>query len=233
VATKAQHPKSSGYGQPRHYRWPRALRAFPRRLAAALEIPVFLSSLIEIPMLPQGIRSAEQIADFQNIGRLTDDLSGACGVRQLDPIARGHSTDLPETQKQFAIGRLNGSVYAAQLVVLNEVHLAEHPDVCAIVAQYIEFPTTARCTRRRRFARIRHCHTGSLGLRQGCAQALPGQVLDVEAKAESPNVTIFASGSIVQQRLRDKATLTLDVSSSYPAVTGQGNYNDTVSSPSL
>ncbi|MDP6707177.1 MAG: aspartate/glutamate racemase family protein [Alphaproteobacteria bacterium] len=116
---------------------------FQGQLAAALEIPVFLSSLMQIPMMLQAIRPEAKIAVFSDVGSLTDALFAACGVDQLDRITKVHSTGLPETQKQFATGRLNPSVYVEELVALAREHVAENPEVAAIVAEYTEFPTFA------------------------------------------------------------------------------------------
>lgn len=116
---------------------------FQGRLAAALDIPVFLSSLLQIPMVLQAIGPAAKIAVFSDIGSLTDELFAACGVPHLERITKVHSTGLPETQKQFSTGRLNPAVYVEQLVTLAQDHLAANPDVAAIVAEYTEFPTFA------------------------------------------------------------------------------------------
>ncbi|MFT5393452.1 MAG: Asp/Glu/hydantoin racemase [Gammaproteobacteria bacterium] len=117
---------------------------FQSRLAATLEIPVFLSSLVQIPMVLQAIRPQAKIAVFSDVGSLTDELLAACGVHQLDRITKVHSTGLPETQKQFATGRLNPAVYVEQLTSLARDHVRENPDVAAIVAEYTEFPTFAQ-----------------------------------------------------------------------------------------
>ncbi len=116
---------------------------FQARLAAALEVPVFLSSLQQIPLVLQAIRPQAKLAVFSDVGSLTDELFAACGVTDLSRITKVHSTGLPETQKQFATGRLNPAVYVEQLVALARGHVAENPDVAAIVAEYTEFPTFA------------------------------------------------------------------------------------------
>ena len=116
---------------------------FQSRLAEALEVPVFLSSLMQIPIVLQAIKPDAKVAVFSDVGSLTDELFGACGVNQLDRITKVHSTGLPETQKQFATGRLNPAVYVEQLVQLAGDHVAENPDVAVIVAEYTEFPTFA------------------------------------------------------------------------------------------
>ncbi len=116
---------------------------FQGRLAAALEIPVFLSSLPRIPMVFQAIRPEARIAVFSDIGSLTDELFAARGVTDLERITKVHSTGLPETQKQFATGRLNPAVYVQQLVALARDHIARNPDVAAVVAEYTGFPTFA------------------------------------------------------------------------------------------
>tara|TARA_B100001559_G_C16468012_1_gene607527 strand:- start:536 stop:1354 length:819 start_codon:yes stop_codon:yes gene_type:complete len=116
---------------------------FQSRLAEVLDIPVFLSSLMQVPMVFQAIKPDAEIAVFSDIGSLTDELFSACGVHQLDRITRVHSTGLPETQKQFATGNLNPAVYVEQLVELAKDHIAKNPKVAAIVAEYTEFPTFA------------------------------------------------------------------------------------------
>lgn len=116
---------------------------FQGRLSEALDIPVFLSSLMQVPMVLQAIKPDSKIAVFSDITSLTDELFMACGVNQLDRITKVHSTGLPETQKQFASGRLNPAIYVKQLVELAIDHISQNPDVAAIVAEYTEFPTFA------------------------------------------------------------------------------------------
>lgn len=116
---------------------------FQGSLSEALDIPVFLSSLMQIPMVLQAIKPRAKIAVLSDINSLTDDLFSACGVHDLDRVTRIHSTGLPETQKQFSTGALNPNVYHKQLVTLVQDHIKNNPDVEAIVAEYTEFPTFA------------------------------------------------------------------------------------------
>ena len=116
---------------------------FQGRLSESLDIPVFLSSLMQIPMVLAAIKPRAKVAVLSDINSLTDELFLACGVKDLDRITKIHSTGLPETQKQFSSGALNPKVYLEQLVTLVEDHIKNNPDVAAIVAEYTEFPTFA------------------------------------------------------------------------------------------
>lgn len=116
---------------------------YQAEVAAAVEIPVVLSSLEQIAWVQRTLRPEQRIAVFSDINSLTPELFAACGTPDTSRVVPAHTTGLPETGRQRELGCINPRQYARQLVALAEEHLREHADIGAIVAEYTEFPTFA------------------------------------------------------------------------------------------
>ncbi|HJO96659.1 MAG: hypothetical protein QF639_06790 [Rhodospirillales bacterium] len=113
------------------------------RVAAALDVPVVLSSLEQIPLVRRMLRPGRKIGVFSDAHYLTPALFRASGVEDISDIVVSNSTALPAVQKQQKTGSFNPHRYERQLVDLAKELVGENPDIGALVAEYTEFPTFA------------------------------------------------------------------------------------------
>lgn len=113
------------------------------RVAAALDVPVVLSSLEQIPLVRRMLGPKPKIGVFSDATYMTPALFQASGVDDISDIVVSNSTAMSATQKQFDTGSINPHKYGQQLISLAREMVAEHPDIGALVAEYTEFPTFA------------------------------------------------------------------------------------------
>ena len=113
------------------------------KVASALDVPVFLSSLEQIPLVRRSLKPDRKIGVFSDARYLTPALFRACGVDDPSDIVTADSTALPEVQKQRETGRINPLRYERQLVGLAKELVGEHPEIGALVGEFTEFPTFA------------------------------------------------------------------------------------------
>jgi aspartate/glutamate racemase len=116
---------------------------YQAQVAAAVDVPVVLSSLEQIAWVRRTLKPTQKIAVFSDMKSLTPQLFAACGTDDTSCIVPAHTSGLAETARQRELGCINPHRYSEQLVALAEAHLEEHPDIGAIVAEYTEFPTFA------------------------------------------------------------------------------------------
>lgn len=116
---------------------------YQAQVAAAVDIPVVLSSLEQVAWVRRMLKPDQKIAVFSDLNSLTPELFAACGTPDTSVVVPAHTTGLPETARQRDLGRINPHRYAQQLVALAVDHLDTHPNIGAIVAEYTEFPTFA------------------------------------------------------------------------------------------
>lgn len=116
---------------------------FQAQVAAAVNVPVTLSSLEQIAWVRRTLKPEQKIAVFSDVNSLTPELFAACGTPDTDILVPAHTSGLPETARQRELGCINPHKYAQQVAALARDHLAENPEIGAIVAEYTEFPTFA------------------------------------------------------------------------------------------
>ena len=113
------------------------------RVAAALDVPVVLSSLEQILLVRRMLSPGRKIGVLSDASYMTQALFRACGVDDVSDIVISDSTALPAIQKQRETGSFNPHRYGRQLIALAKEMVGEHPDIGALVAEYTEFPTFA------------------------------------------------------------------------------------------
>ena len=116
---------------------------YQAQVAAAVDVPVVLSSLEQIAWVRRMLKPNQKIAVFSDMKSLTAELFAACGSSDASCIVAAHTSGLAETARQRELGCINPRRYAEQLVALARTHLSQHPEIGAIVAEYTEFPTFA------------------------------------------------------------------------------------------
>lgn len=126
------------------------LGRYQRQAAAALDVPVFLSSLLQAPMIARGLKPAARIGILCADGpALSPAVLEACGVTPDIPVTILGLEDQPEFSKilysrgEFDAGRVEQEVVegARRLV-------REHPDTGAILLECSDMPPFAAAVQR-------------------------------------------------------------------------------------
>ena len=113
--------------------------------AAALDVPVFLSSILQVPIMAQSLKPHQKVGIIcAKADSLTPKLLGANGVTDIDRLAIVGAQDLPEFQNLLdCTGRFNSRQLEAELVGLAEQLIADNPDVGAILLECSDMPPYA------------------------------------------------------------------------------------------
>jgi len=123
---------------------------YQRQVAAALDVPVYLSSLVQVPMIYRGLKPHQRIGILCADGpALTPSILAACGVTMDIPVTVLGLQDKPEfsnitySRGEFDVDRVEAEVVesAKQLVM-------EHPDTGAILLECSDMPPFARAVQR-------------------------------------------------------------------------------------
>ncbi len=122
---------------------------FQREVAAALEIPVFLSSLLQIPFMaritgrPVGVVTA-------NASRLTPAHFAACGISPDTAIHVAGMEDQPEFRGAVLEekGTLDSALIEAEVTSVAAGLVARHPEIGSILLECSDLPPYARAVQR-------------------------------------------------------------------------------------
>lgn len=122
---------------------------FQPEVAAALSIPVFLSSLLQIPLIhaitrrPIGLITANQ----QRLGQAHLD---ACGVPSTIPLIMRGMEDQPEFVSAILeeSGSLDSRAIEAEAVAVAKSLVLDHPEIGAILLECSDLPPYARAIQR-------------------------------------------------------------------------------------
>jgi len=115
-----------------------------------LNIPVFLSSLLQVPVILRALKPGQQIgllvADYK---ALNQQMLEACGITSEMPIVCVGMEDQPEFRNILECsGKLNYDRYENEVVGRTQKLVAENPNVNAILLECSEFPSVARSVQR-------------------------------------------------------------------------------------
>jgi hypothetical protein len=120
---------------------------FQERLADAIDIPVYLSSLVQVPWIRVGLKKNQKIgilcADGHN---LTEKLFTACGVSQEDYKRCVHKSagHLPQFSALMERrGHFDNSILRQELIDLARALVTENPDIGAILLECSDMPPYA------------------------------------------------------------------------------------------
>lgn len=117
---------------------------FQKTVADAVDIPIYLSSIVQVPWIRVGLKSAPSIgvlcADRKN---LTRELFSACGVCD-DDYARCHiagAGHLPEFSALLERrGHFDNGILRQELINLAKQLVADHPDIGALLLECSDMP---------------------------------------------------------------------------------------------
>jgi hypothetical protein len=118
---------------------------YQKDVAAALRIPVFLSSLLQIPIIKRGLKPTQKVGIIQmNASALTSRICTQCGIDDLSDIVIVGAGDLPECQNILNdTGQFNSFTLEKELVEVSRQFVSNNPDVGAILLSCSDIATYA------------------------------------------------------------------------------------------
>jgi hypothetical protein len=118
---------------------------YQKEAAAALTIPTFLSSLIQIPNMRQSLKPGQKVGVIcADRASLTPSALSQCGVDDLESLVIVGAQDLPEFRNILdGTGHLNSHQLEQELVGLAKQMVSENPDIGAILLECSDMPPYA------------------------------------------------------------------------------------------
>lgn len=116
-------------------------------VAAALNVPCFLSSLMQIPMISRSLKPGQKVGIICADG---DALAPApalenCGVNDRSTVVIAGAQGLPQMQNiNQDTGHLNNAKFEQELVDFSKQTVNENPDIGAILLECSDMPPYAR-----------------------------------------------------------------------------------------
>lgn len=119
---------------------------YQREVAEALNIPVFLSSLLQAPMISQALKLDQQIGLLvANSQALNQEMFVACGITPEIPLTYLGMEDQPEFRNILEYGgQFNYDRFELEVVNRAQKLVAENPNVGAILLECSDLPPIAR-----------------------------------------------------------------------------------------
>ena len=118
---------------------------YQREVAAALNIPVFLSSLLQAPMIYRSLRPEQQVGILvANAKAVNQTMLEACGITSDIPVACLGMEDQPEFRNILEYGgQFHYDKFEAEVVSRAQQLVAENPNVGAILLECSDLPPFA------------------------------------------------------------------------------------------
>ena len=118
---------------------------YQKEAAAILDVPVFLSSVLQIPIIRRGLKPDQKVGIICGAAdSLTPKLLSQCGVGDLADVVIAGAQDLPEFQNiSQCTGSFNSYKIEQQLVDLAKQLVSNNPDIGAILLECSDMPPYA------------------------------------------------------------------------------------------
>lgn len=119
---------------------------FQKQVAEAVEIPVFLSSLLQVPFICRTLTSKQKVGIITaNAGVLTDEHFANVGIAKEMPIVVYGMEDQEEFRTSILEekGTLDSDLIEKEVVGVAERMVLEHPEVAAILLECSDLPPYA------------------------------------------------------------------------------------------
>jgi hypothetical protein len=118
---------------------------YQERTAAALDVPVFLSSLLQIPIISRSLKPHQKVGVLcGSYSALTPYILNQCGVDDLSKIVAYGTEGLPTIQSiPQNTGHFNSGIVEQEVVSLAKKMMDENPDVGAILLECSDMPPYA------------------------------------------------------------------------------------------
>jgi hypothetical protein len=111
----------------------------------ALDQPVFLSSLLQVPMILNSLKPGQKVGIICAVKEaLTPYILDQCGVTDPDSVVVAGAQDIPEFQNIVnSRGAFNSAVLERDLVALARELVNDHPEVGALLLECSDMPPYA------------------------------------------------------------------------------------------
>jgi len=118
---------------------------YQEKAAAAVDIPVYISSLLQAPIIKKGLKPDQKVGIMcANAGGLTPGLLGQCGLSDLADVVIAGAQDLPEFRNiTESTGHFNSYKVQQELVGLARQFVSDNPNIGAILLECSAFPPFA------------------------------------------------------------------------------------------
>lgn len=119
---------------------------YQKEAAAMLDVPVFLSSLLQVQIIRQGLKPNRKVGVIcAEANSLTPKLLNQCGVDDLSGIVVAGAQDLPEFRKSIIElrGPFNSHKIEQELVEFAKQLISDNPDTGAILLECSDMPPYA------------------------------------------------------------------------------------------
>ena len=118
---------------------------YQEKAAAALDIPVYISSLLQAPIIKEGMKPDQKVGIMcANASALTPGLLSQCGLSDLADVVIIGAQDLPEFKNVIqSTGHFNGYKVQQELVGLARQFVSGNPNIGAILLECSAFPPFA------------------------------------------------------------------------------------------
>jgi len=118
---------------------------YQKEMAAAMNVPVFLSSLLQIPFVSQSLKPGQKVGVLiANSAVLTPTLLSACGIDDPSIIVAAGIENLPESKNlKECTGRYNSFKMEQEQVSLAKQLIRENPNIGALLLECADMPTYA------------------------------------------------------------------------------------------
>lgn len=119
---------------------------YQKEAARALNVPVFLSSLLQVPIIVQSLKPKQKVGILCAVDdSLTPKILNSCGIKDESRIVIVGAQDLPEFQNILKCnGNFNSNKLETQLVDLSKQLVKDNPQVAAILLECSDMPPYAR-----------------------------------------------------------------------------------------
>ena len=118
---------------------------YQREVAAALDIPVFLSSLLQVPIISRALKPGQQVGIlFADASAVNPNMLEACGVTSNTPVVcMGMEGESEFRSILKCTGEFDYDKLEQELVNRARQLVTEHPDVGAILLECSDMPPFA------------------------------------------------------------------------------------------
>jgi hypothetical protein len=118
---------------------------YQKAVAAVLEVPTFLSVMLQVPLILQGLRPDQRLGILAaSAAALTPRVFEQCNIADNSRLAIAEARNLPEFQNLLGCtGRLNSRKLEQEVVALMRQFVKDTPDLGAILLQCSDLPPYA------------------------------------------------------------------------------------------
>jgi hypothetical protein len=119
---------------------------YQKEAASALPVPVFLSSLLQLPVVLQALQPNQRVGIVcANEAALTDHTLASCGVQDRSQIVVTGAQSIDEFRSILdCTGEFNSRRMEQELVSLTREFVERHPDIGAVLLECSDMPPYAR-----------------------------------------------------------------------------------------